>query len=273
LADQTAANVVDEYDTVTLQAGYENGHYGIIFSGQVKQYKRGRENAVESYLTIYAADGDLAHNHATVNEVLPAQHQLSDRYNTFRKSVQNAQPGLGVGNEVKTLPGGFFPRDRVLFGMTQHHIRDYVRDSKTSWFIAKGQLYNVGEKDYLPGTAVVLTAQTGLVGVPESTENGIRLRCLLNPAIEIGGQVQLANKGINQYNAPGGGPAANITFPNYTDLRFFAPVSTDGFYAVAVIDYDGDTHGQPWYNDMICYAIDPSLTEGGVTAGAIWSTE
>ena len=43
--------------------------------------------------------------------------------------------------------------------------------------------------DIFPAEAVVLTAETGLVGAPEQTNDGIKVRCLLNPRLRIGGRI------------------------------------------------------------------------------------
>jgi len=58
LAASTQATIKAEFQAVMLQAGYENGALGIIFSGTIKRFRSGRENATDTYLEILAADGD-----------------------------------------------------------------------------------------------------------------------------------------------------------------------------------------------------------------------
>ena len=43
----------------------------------------------------------------------------------------------------------------------------------------------------LKNSTHVLNQQSGMIGVPELTEYGVRVKCLLNPAVRIGGQIQL----------------------------------------------------------------------------------
>jgi hypothetical protein len=271
LSDDTARSVIDEFDQVTLQAGYITGNYGVIFKGTIKQYKRGRESAIDSYLDIFAADGDQAHNEATVNKTLAAKSTLQTQADELRKSQQAAQPGLGVGNATPSgLPGGVLPRGRVLYGMTADEIRTWQQNAGASWTIQDGQVEVRGLKEYSPGEVVVLTAQTGLVGVPEATQDGIHVTCFLNPAIKVRGRVQLDNSGINQYFVPGGAPVqgqASSVFPSYTSMNFFASPSADGTYCVLVIDYEGDTRGLPWYNKMVCLAVDSSSPLGSAVQG------
>lgn len=45
----------------------------------------------------------------------------------------------------------------------------------------------------LKNTVLVLSKDTGMVGIPELTEYGIRVRCLLAPSVKLGGAVQLSS--------------------------------------------------------------------------------
>lgn len=178
LSGQTAQNVINEFNSVTLQAGYVTGNYGIIFQGTIKQYKRGKESAIDSYLEIFAADGDLAYNHAQISTTLAAGTTLTDRYNALVKAHQDAQPGLSAAPPPQTSSslGGVLPRGQVLYGMGADEVRDYNRASQTSWSIQNGVIQARPQGSYLPGEAVVLTAQTGLIGMPEATQQGINSR-------------------------------------------------------------------------------------------------
>ena len=41
----------------------------------------------------------------------------------------------------------------------------------------------------LPGESALLSQETGMIGAPEATDNGLELACLLNPALRVGGMV------------------------------------------------------------------------------------
>ena len=116
---------------------------------------------------------------------------------------------------------------------------------------------------YVPGTAIVLNAATGMVGFPQQTPGGITVRSLLNPKIKIGGLVQIDNKAINQGVSSAAG--ANL-YPASGRLEalpgYLAKISSDGFYKVLVQEYSGDTRGQEWYSDLTCLAVDMSAPVG-----------
>src|SRR5690242_5355904 len=80
VSEDTLNTVRKEFTKLTLQAGYE-GNFGVIFSGTIKQVRRGRENATDSYMDLTAADGDSAYNFAIVNKSLKAGSTPEDHFN------------------------------------------------------------------------------------------------------------------------------------------------------------------------------------------------
>lgn len=50
LAASTQNQIKAEFQAVTLQTGYENGAYGIIFSRTIMRIKTGRESATDTFL-------------------------------------------------------------------------------------------------------------------------------------------------------------------------------------------------------------------------------
>src|SRR5262245_53894016 len=59
---QTETDILKNGVSVTLEAGYENGAYGVIFRGPVRQVLRGKEDAVTYFLRLVCIDGDDALN-------------------------------------------------------------------------------------------------------------------------------------------------------------------------------------------------------------------
>jgi hypothetical protein len=273
LATQTAAQAVKEFNTVTLEAGYLTGNYGIIFQGSIKMYKRGRESAIDTYLIIYGADGDLAHIKANLNTTLGPNSTYDDRLKAIYQAEQAAQANLSVALG-KPITGGLLYRPRPMWGLAAMETRILERSAGQSVSIQNGVTQNVDQAGYLPGTIVVLNANTGLIGVPEATQEGINATCLLNPAIRVRGLVQINNAAVNQagvleyanvtqYNVPGGGPAQGVQFPEYASQIYYASVAADGQYVALVIDYEGDTRGLPWYCHLVCWAIDATQQPNG----------
>lgn len=252
LSRETANQIRDEFQQIVLQAGYEDGHFGIIFRGSIKNVRTGRLSNVDSFVDIFAADGDLAHNFLTISKTLAAGSTIQDRANA---TVAAMKPGLteaGVTIPQSAGTGGVLPRDKVLFGLASAQMNTLTDTIECSWSIQNGKVVVISRTAYLEGEVVVLNSRTGLIGVPEATNNGVTARCLLNPNIKIGTRVRIANSDINQTTVRSQG------FPRYSDINFFASVTADGIYRVLVVEHQGDTRGQEWYTDIICLALDPS---------------
>lgn len=254
LSRDTLDNLIkNEYSSVVLQAGYES-LYGVIFKGTVKQYRVGKENATTSYLDLLAADGDQAYNYSVVAKTLAASSTPQDRVKAALEAM--GQNGVTAGY-LMPFSGGVLPRGKVLFGMARAAVRNEARQQGATWNITDGKVNVVPLEGYLPGEAVELNALTGMVGIPEQTENGIRVRTLLNPKIVVGGLVKIDNRSINrivQQNPQ----AAPVAYNSYTGIQLLATVTNDGLYRVFVAEHQGDTRGQAWYTDIVCLAVDPS---------------
>jgi hypothetical protein len=112
--------------------------------------------------------------------------------------------------------------------------------------------YAGSNTEYLPGQAVQINSATAMIGTPEQTEEGIKIRCYLNPLIRIGQLVQINNANINRNTLN------KQMFPSYTSQYYPATVTNDGFYRVLVCDHMGDMRGNDFYTELTCLAADIS---------------
>ena len=261
LAPATAKSIEDaEFMTITLQAGYENGNYGIVFQGSIKQVSSGRERNIDSYVDIWAADSDEFYNFAVISLSLAAGQTPQQVINAIQSAPSvNGVANLPYANDATGLISGAgagtaqaLSRGKVMFGMTRDYARDWANKYGYRWSMQNGQLVVIPLTGYRPGEAVVLSSTTGLVGVPEATNDGVRARALLNPLIRVGCLVQIAQSDINQITLQQQG------------LQYAPAVATvttaAGFYRVLVSEFSGDTRGNEWCVDLICLAVDVSAS-------------
>lgn len=249
LSDDTAQRVQREFTDVTLQAGYENGHFGVIFKGTIKQVRRGRINATDTYTDVLAADGDLAYTQAVINKSI-ARATATDQRDAARQAM-NIPNGY-----VADLPQSALSRGKVLFGMAGDTLSTVADTAGMTWSIQGGELVMIGLTSYRPGEAVVLNSATGLIGLPEQTEAGISVRCLLNSNLRIGSLVRIDNASVQRAFL---GPEFLFTPGRLEDVKGFQPkIADDGYYRIYCCEFDGDTRGAPWYANLICLAVDKS---------------
>ena len=260
VSDETAQKVQQEFTRVVLQAGYE-GNFGLLFDGTVKQVRRGRESQTDTYLDITVADGDSAYNFAVMNTSLAAGASMD---NQIAAAMQAMLPhGVSLGYKPFMSPNKL-PRGKVFYGMARSYLSDMMRTAAAKWSIQDGAVNIVPLDGYVPGEPVVVTAATGMVGLPEQTQNGIRVRMLLNPSIKIGSLIKLDNASIQGYRFSLGisATASNLNTANVIKT------DSDGLYYAMVNDHYGDTRGNEWYTETICLAVDASVPQGLLSQAA-----
>src|SRR6185437_8974579 len=72
LKPETERLVNGEFTYVTLGASYQGQKPQTIFTGTIKQVMAGFEDAVSSYVEIFAADGDIPYTSAVISRAFPA---------------------------------------------------------------------------------------------------------------------------------------------------------------------------------------------------------
>ena len=258
VSEETAQKVQKEFDRVILQAGYE-GNFGVIFDGTIKQVRRGRESQVDTYLDITVADGDSAYNFSVLSLSLAAGQTAP---NSAVQEYLKATVGYGVSKGyIPDLPGNSLPRGKAVYGMTRDEMRKLAHNTDTSWSIQDGKVNMVPLTAYMPGDVPILTAATGMVGLPEQTQNGIKIKVLLNPNIKIGQAVKIDNKSIQKMRY---GLSLNSQQSQNYFNELAAKLNDDGFYYVMVAEHSGDTRGQDYYSNLICLAIDATVIPTGL---------
>jgi hypothetical protein len=252
LSDQTANTIsTREFTQIALQAGYP-GNFGLIFRGVIKQARIGRADAKDNYVDITAADGDEAYCFSSMSLTLAKgstpQDSLQAIFQDMARAATN-QP-ITMGYQPQLATNGRI-RGRTFYGMTRDELEDFAAANEVTWSIQDGQLTLIPKRSYIPGTPVLIGPQTGLIGVPEQTQNGIEARVLLNPQVKIGqlvkldSKVNLLRKGVDLGS-----------FLSNKNIERSLKTNSDGLYYVLSANHWGDTRGQPWYTDLIMLAVD-----------------
>lgn len=242
--EQTALRIRKEFTRVILQAGYD-GNYGVIFQGNIKQVIISRESATDNFIDIIAGDGDRAYNFAAINKSIAKGSTQKDQVTAALDTMSDK--GVTAGHLGELGPTQL-PRGKVMYGSSREYLRNTAQTNDSSWSIQDGKVNFVSKSSYLPGERVVLTSKTGMIGTPQQTNEGVNVKCLLNPNIQIATRVQIDNASIQRYKI-------NLSVPN-SPANIPAPLTADGVYYVLVVEHTGDNRGVEWYSSLICLNID-----------------
>jgi hypothetical protein len=254
----STANLISkkEFTTLTLSAGYA-GNVGLLFTGNIVQFRQGRVNQLDSYVDLTAADGDQAYNFSTISATVPAGTNAGSVADVIRSALaeKSGNQQITQGYQPNFPPNGLV-RGKVLFGMARDEARDFAAQNGCKWSIQDGALTFIPWGSYIPGGQVpLISVKTGLIGVPEQTQAGINIRTLLNSTYRVGQLIKLDAQ-VNKFRFSLDQPS-QATNPT---LALQNAINQQGLYYVMVANHSGDTRGQDWYTDLICLSVDATLT-------------
>lgn len=258
---------VSEFSQALLKVSYGSDPLAQIFYGSIKQIRRGREDQLDSYVALTIADGDEAYNFAPVAFTLASgsmqQSALTNLIQAMaRASVAGSPTGQGSGQPIVA---GYAPtmsptpliRGRTYYGSCKNEMRALAKAADCTWSIQDGKVTLIPNTSYIPAAPVLITPSTGLIGVPEQTQNGLEIRTLLNPNIKIGQTIKLQSTDINalRYGLDNQSVATNLSLQQGATAT-----NADGLYYVMRVDHTGDTRKTNWYSDLVCLAVNATVT-------------
>lgn len=242
----------------------DGSNYGVIFSGDIAFTLTGKDNITDSYISIQAFDGEKAFMEASIiGQTLAAGYTLRDEYNMLIKCLEPFGISKGV---VPEFPATVYPRGASYHGLVSEYLSRLAEDLQATWQFSYGKVDFI-QKDVAKHRAIVLNADTGLIGMPQQTIGaGVNVTCLINSFIQLNGLIQLDQASVyraslsNQQVVEAGGIApekeinGNLVTSGLVQKENPASIATDGVYIVRYISYSGDTRGQDWYMHMACEA-------------------
>lgn len=237
-----------EFDEVLLECGYV-GNSRVVFRGNIKfpsHYRDGNDWVTE----IQAADGDRAYTTAHVGTTLAAGRTPGDAVDEILKTM----PGVRKG--IIELPTAAYLRGRVLSGAARRVLDNLAQDHGAHWSILNGTLNIVRADRVLPGQAVLVNAQTGMLGAPEISGKGVKVKMQLNPMVVPNVALKLNNNDIKiqtfQLYASG----------SKTKAKKLVRLDPDGIYKTFKVRIEGDTRGPDWYTEAETIGVGQPIPAG-----------
>ena len=275
LSDATANRLrTPEFTQLQLAVSYGDQPPQLIFRGSIKQVRTGREDQLNSYIAITAADGDEAYNFSFAALTLAAGSTDLDGIKAMIASMARQAAGNPSGGSAgQQVSQGYIPqlssdrsvRGRTYFGLCRDHLRGLANNNDCVWSIQDGAVTFIPQTSFIPGTAVLITPSTGLISVPEQTQNGLEMTVLINPTIKVGQLVKL-DSDVNQLRF---GLDLNSIPTNLFLAQSAAKLNADGLYYVMYAEHTGDTRGTVWYTKLTCLAVDAAIPQSAVERAAI----
>lgn len=209
---------------VTFSAGY-GALVGNLFLGVVQ--KASTEKSGSDIITkLECGDGEPALSKVTVALNFPPQTTtLTTILQSCAQAMSLTTPAnpLGMNAGVALgLPVVEFPRGFVAKGKVRDVMDELCKNHGLEWSIQNGALDIIPRGAHAGNEAIVLTASTGLIGIPSRNEQALTFSALLNPMIA---------------------PNRLVVVQVRDDTRI------SGFYKVSSAKYEGDSHDSKWQVD------------------------
>lgn len=218
--------------TVLLNAGYV-GTLALLYAGNVRTVRTAKDAAtITTHLT--AGDGDWAYSGATISASLSQGAGLTQVLQQLGPAMGvDVSQALAIAAQADAAAGApRFSRGWVGSGKASVEVTKALNRFGLTWSIQEGKLQVLEAAKALPGTAVLLTPDTGLLGSPEPNDavdsrvpKLTTLRCLLDPTIRPGTLLQV-----------------EATF-------------LKGLFKAQTVKHQGDTHGSTWETQVQATAL------------------
>lgn len=240
---ETENKIIEEGDRLVIEAGYagsgqENdiGQYGKIFDGQIIYASRRREGNTDYILTLSAIDGDLPLN---LNYIAKTVNKGINQRQVIETVCSISEEKTPVAEITGGLSEQQLPRGKVFFGRPFDYIEDVCRGNGALYYVEDGALTVTKLSDVNEDEALVISPETGLIGLPQQVEFGVTFKTLLNPAIRMKTKIKLSHTEVNEREVtPGQNGAKQM------------PLDEEWIYQACEVVHRGDTRGEEWYTEV-----------------------
>ncbi len=181
-----------EFNKAILAVGYEQPR--VIYGGDVLSVVQHRED-LDFITELILGDGQKDIEGAMISVTVKSGSTDADIIKECLKTMPNTE------TEVIELPNKrALPRSKVMNANTRDILTGVAKNQNADWSIQDGALIILPKDKVLSDNeGFVLNQNTGMIGSPQRTNDGMEVRCLLNASMQIGGLVRVESI-IKEYN-------------------------------------------------------------------------
>lgn len=196
LSESHRNSVGKEFDAIILEAGYippeGSGNVGVIFKGAVRDVEHRREGP--NILTIISCgDGSKALRRATISKSFPKGTPVKDVVDELSKQLEKEGVSRGEWKFPNDVESKTFKRPYAVCGSCARELDTIGRGNGFYWNL-QNETMEIIPSDGFIGGVVLITPETGMIGTPAITDNGVRVKALLNAEVRPNRRVQLKSE-------------------------------------------------------------------------------
>lgn len=221
---------VEKGGRVIISAGYQETNYGVIFDGDIIDFRTYLENNVNKVLEISIKDGNTFLN-GFVNESFEAGMTTQTILDTFQGKIDS---DISFGDVSPNLANATLPRGRVVYGTPRQVISNLAKTENGVFYINDRKINLIKADDPPTDQVYSFTPESGLIDSLTQTEEGVEFTCLLNAALNLNKYVHVSSEYVNR------SLSTNGTNPTTS-------IANGGIYKIVEINFDGVNRDRPWY--------------------------
>jgi hypothetical protein len=179
-----------------------------------------RRDRTDIVTKVECGDGDKGIRQGTISKTFGAGAKPKDMVEELLKKMPEVEKGEWRG--VDDLPA--YPRPTVMCGSCSKELDKLGRTHGFYWSVQDGALEIIPGDQYLDDT-VVISPQTGMVGVPDITDSGVKVDALLNPQLRCNRVVEVRSETLDMNEQTGRFRISGLQFQgNNRDGDFLASI-------------------------------------------------
>lgn len=218
LSERTRAELQEKPLRVQVDVGYDDDE-ATLFVGDVV-HTSSRRVGTDWETTLQLGDGARAHRHARVTRSFRGGVTKRDAIREVARAMGLSLPRSvdEAGDLLEKLDGGL-----SLSGLAEAQMTKLLGLSGRTWSIQSGQLQILGPTEVRNDEAVLITADTGMIGSPESgapknpgEPSVVKVSVTMDPRLVPGGRVKVESRRVS------------------------------GLFKIERVTHVGDTHGPNW---------------------------
>lgn len=189
-------SIGEELDTVMLEVGYTppdgTNNIGIIAKGKIRDYQHDRDGP-DIITTVSCGDGDKAYRNATISKTIPKGTPIKDVVKDLHTEMRKQGIKKGEWKFPEEMENKKLVRPYSMCGSCTQELDTLGRGHGFYWNIQNETMEIIPGNGALPGM-ILINPETGMVGTPTITDNGIKVKALINPEARPNRQMKVESQ-------------------------------------------------------------------------------
>ncbi|MDR1396855.1 MAG: hypothetical protein LBJ14_03910 [Desulfarculales bacterium] len=171
-----------QHNLISIKAGEKGGAKVLVYAGEITSAFADFNQVPDPCMQIEADSGSYPQQIAVPTDTVKGEAKADRLFAMYSKAAGYTYKNEGVTSSV---------RNACYPGSPINKMTKLARDVDCELIIDDGQVTILPTGKARQGDAVLLTRDTGMIGYPTFSQDGISCRCIFNPDLRYGGLIKV----------------------------------------------------------------------------------